>query len=143
MPGSLEKPGRDYVFLDTKPLFEFGHGLSYTQFEYSDLKVSAEKIRPHESVTVTVNVKNAGDREGKEVVQLYVTDLVSSVTTPVKQLQGFEKVSIKPGETKKISFTLTAKNLSLIDGEMKEIVEPGYFEVTVGGLKERFEVVSE
>jgi len=143
MPGSPEKPGRDYVFIDTKPLFEFGYGLSYTQFEYSDLKVSPEKIRTDEKVTVTVNVKNAGNREGKEVVQLYITDLVSSVTTPVKQLQGFEKVSIKPGETKKISFTLTAKNLSLIDGEMKEIVEPGYFEVTVGGLKERFEVVSE
>jgi len=143
MPGSLEKPGRDYVFLDTKPLFEFGHGLSYTQFEYSDLKVSAEKIRPHESVTVTVNVKNAGDREGKEVVQLYVTDLVSSVTTPVKQLQGFEKVSIKPGEIKQVSFTLTSRNLSLIGEGMKETVEPGYFEVSIGGLKKKFEVISD
>jgi beta-glucosidase len=143
MPGSLEKPGRDYVFMDTKPLFGFGHGLSYTQFEYSDLKVSPEKIRPHEKVTVTVNIKNVGSREGKEVVQLYITDLVSSVTTPVKELQGFKKVCIRAGETKQVSFTLTGRNLSLIGEDMKETVEPGYFEVSIGGLKKRFEVISD
>ena len=140
-PGTLEKPGRDYVFTDTGPLFEFGHGLSYTKFEYSDLKVFPEKIRPHEKVSVTVNVRNTGNREGKEVVQLYVNDAVSSVTTPVKSLQGFEKISLGAGEMKQVTFTLTKDNLSLINESMRQTVEPGYFEVYAGGLKKEFEVV--
>jgi beta-glucosidase len=139
--GSPKKPGRDYVFNDTSPLFAFGHGLSYTEYAYSGLDVSPATITTAGSVTVRVRVRNAGKRAGKEVVQLYVRDLVSSVTTPVKALKGFAKVPLEPGEEREVSFTLGPAELSLIDASMREIVEPGAFEVAVGGLRARFGVV--
>ncbi|NJD04325.1 MAG: beta-glucosidase [Ruminiclostridium sp.] len=139
-PGSLEKPGRDYVFMDTNPLYAFGYGLSYTEFEYSDLDVTPNKISPYDKTTVSVNVKNVGNREGREVIQLYINDEVSSVTTPVKTLRGFKKVNLKPGEKQRISFTLTPDDLSLLDEYMRTVVEPGVFEVMAGGLKKKFKV---
>lgn len=139
-PGTVEKPGRDYVFMDTKPLFEFGHGMSYTRFEYSDLKVIPDKIHQAGRVNVSVNVKNTGEREGKEVVQLYVNDVISSVTTPVKALKGFDKVELKSGEEREVSFSLTPEDIAILDQDMKMVVEPGVFEVMVGGLKSMFEV---
>jgi beta-glucosidase len=139
-PGSPGKPGRDYVFMDTKPLFEFGYGLSYTGFEYSNLDVTPGKISPFGKVTVSINVKNTGDREGKEVVQLYLNDVVSSVTTPVKVLRRFNKINLKPGEEQKVSFVLTHEDLSIVDEDMRTVVEPGCFEVMIGGLKKSFEV---
>ena len=139
-PGTPERPGRDYVFLDTEPLYGFGYGLSYTTFEYSELKVLNEKVEGDENVKVSVKVKNTGKREGKEVVQLYINDIVSSVTTPVKELKGFKKINLKPGEEVEILFEIPQSDLSIIDRNMKEIVEPGEFEVIVGGLKSKFRI---
>lgn len=134
-PGSPEKPGRDYVFMDTKPLYEFGYGLSYTKFEYSDLVITPERIRPYEKACVSVKVKNTGGVEGKEVVQLYINDVVSSVTTPVKVLRGFKKIDLKPGEEKTVSFELIHKDLELVNINMQPVVEPGDFKVMINSLK--------
>ncbi|NJD03797.1 MAG: aminotransferase class V-fold PLP-dependent enzyme [Ruminiclostridium sp.] len=139
-PGSPESPGRDYVFMDTKPLFEFGFGLNYTEFEYSDLKIWPEKIGCDGKTAVSVKVRNIGKREGKEVVQLYVNDVVSSVTTPVKALKGFMKINLKPGEEKEVAFELGFEELSLLNEQMVPVIEPGEFEVIVGNLSARFEV---
>ena len=140
-PGAPDKPGRDYVFSETTPLFAFGHGLSYTTFKYSGLRVSPKRILPGGLVRVSVRVGNSGRRAGKEVVQVYVNDVVSSVTTPVKALRRFEKVSLRPGEEKVVSFELEPEDLALLDENMNWTVEPGTFEVMVGGLKRSFEVV--
>ena len=139
-PGAPDRPGRDYVFMETTPLYEFGHGLSYTKFKYSNLRVSPPRIAPAGNVTVSVNLHNAGQRAGKEVVQLYVNDMVSSVTTPVKALRAFRKISLGSGETKTVEFTLGPDDLSLLDEHMERVVEPGWFELLVGGLTKRFEV---
>jgi len=140
--GAPDRPGRDYVFSRPSPLFEFGHGLSYTRFRASNLRLSPRRIPPGGQVNVAVDVQNVGDRAGKEVVQLYVRDVVSSVTTPVKALRGFEKIELKPGETRTIRFTLTPDDLALWDRNMNFVVEPGTFEVIVNGLKRTFEVVA-
>ena len=118
------------------PLWEFGFGLSYTSFEYSNLVISPEEIGPQGEVLVSVDVKNVGKREGKEVVQLYINDLFSSVTTPVKELKGFEKVHLMPGETKKVTFKLLPKHLTLLDKNLNSVVEPGTFEVQIGSSSE-------
>lgn len=140
-PGTPEKPGRDYVFSDPAPLFPFGHGLSYTTFKYSNLRVSPCRISADGKVNVSVTVRNTGRVAGKEVVQLYLTDVVSSVTTPVKALRRFEKIDLLPGRARTVSFTLNPEDLGLYDEEMCFVVEPGEFEVAVGCLKKRFEVV--
>lgn len=141
-PGVPGKPGRDYVFTSPKPLFEFGYGLSYTTFKYSNLRVSPSTIGPAGQVRVSVDVRNSGSREGQEVVQLYINDLVSSVTTPVKVLRGFEKISLKPNQSKTVNFVLTPSDLALLDEHMEWVVEPGVFEVMVGPLKRRFRSAS-
>lgn len=137
-PGSLIEPGRDYVFSDPLPLFEFGFGLSYTQFEYSSLHVETGDVLNGQKVKVRVMVKNIGNREGMQVVQLYINDVVSSVTTPVKALKGFVKVNLEPDEEREVEFILGPKELSLIDRSMKQIVEPGEFKVIVGNLEASF-----
>ena len=129
-PGTPENPGRDYVFSSPAPLFAFGHGLSYTTFGYSDLTVNALPDGSRTEVSVTVS--NTGQREGKEVVQLYLNDAVSSVTTPVKALRAFKKISLRPGEKQRVSFVLTARDLSLWNRDMKRVVEPGEFNVMIG-----------
>ncbi|MGV8136052.1 MAG: glycoside hydrolase family 3 N-terminal domain-containing protein [Mangrovibacterium sp.] len=131
-PGTPEHPGRDYVFSSPDALFCFGHGLSYTSFEYSGLEIKTKEIREGEPVEISVQVSNTGEVTGKEVVQLYIRDKVSSVTTPVKQLKGFKKIELKPGEKKKVDFTVSYEELSLWNREMKRVVEPGSFEVQVG-----------
>lgn len=141
-PGSPDQPGRDYVFSDPAPLFEFGHGLSYTTFEYQELQVTPQRIRPAAPVHITVQVRNTGTRAGKEVVQLYVRDLVSTVTTPVKVLRRFEKVELAAGEARTVSFTLGPEDLRILDECGNWVVEPGEFAVVVGGLSATFEVVS-
>ena len=139
--GRPGKPGRDYVFTSPEPLFEFGHGLSYTKFAYSNLRVTPRRISPAGEVEVRVDVRNSGQCKGKEVVQLYVNDVVSSVTTPVKTLRGFKKIQLRPGEKKTVGFVLGRRDLALLDENMQSVVEPGKFEVMVGGLKKCFEVV--
>jgi beta-glucosidase len=123
---------RPYLDLTREPLWVFGHGLSYTTFALSNLRVSSPTISPRESATVTVDVANTGSRAGDEVVQLYIHDLVSSVTRPVKELAAFERVTLKPGEKKTVTMYVTPDALSLIDRTMKRIVEPGDFDILVG-----------
>ena len=131
-PGSLDKPGFDYVFSSPAPLWAFGHGLSYTTFEYVSMKVSKELFTVDETCTIEVEVKNTGQRGGKEVVQLYVRDVVSSVVTPVKELKRFEKLYIEAGETAKVTFDLPIAELTLWNADMKEVVEPGEFILMAG-----------
>jgi len=111
-------------------LYSFGHGLSYTTFSYSNLSV--EKVSD-EVFTVSVAVKNTGDVIGKEVVQLYIRDLIASVTRPVKELKGFELIELEPNEQKTISFSLTKEELGFFNNEGEFILEPGDFKVFVGG----------
>ena len=129
-PGTPENPGRDYVFSSPAPLFAFGHGLSYTTFSYSDLAVNA--LPDGSRTEVSVTVANTGQREGKEVVQLYLNDAVSSVTTPVKALRAFKKISLRAGEKQRVSFVLNARDLSLWNRDMECEVEPGEFNVMIG-----------
>ncbi|HEX6719385.1 MAG TPA: glycoside hydrolase family 3 N-terminal domain-containing protein [Pyrinomonadaceae bacterium] len=117
-------------------LYYFGHGLSYTSFSYKNLSITPTQQKMNGSVTVSLDVQNTGAREGTEIVQLYTRDLVSSVTTYEKNLRGFQRVSLKPGETKTVSFTLTPSDLSLWNREMKFVVEPGMFRVMVGSSSE-------
>jgi beta-glucosidase len=122
-----------YVAESENPLYTFGYGLSYTTFAYSNLAISSKEIKANGELKVTVDVTNTGNFDGDEVAQLYIQDVYSSVTTPRKTLKGFKRVFIKKGETKKVEFTLTADELSLWNREMKQVVEPGDFEVMVGG----------
>ncbi len=124
---------RHYDLRGIEPLFPFGHGLSYTSFAYSDLRVP-ESVRLGEPVTVSVVVTNTGAFEGKEVTQLYVSDRHSSLARPPKELKGFAKVALKPGESKTVSFTLDRRALSFYDPSRKSwVAEPGEFEILVGG----------
>jgi beta-glucosidase len=123
---------RSHLDLTREPLWPFGHGLSYTTFALTNLKVTPTTIGAAGRVTVTVDVRNTGPRAGDDVVQLYIRDVVSSVTRPTKELRGFERVSLGPGETKTVTFTLGPDALSLIDRRMQRIVEPGKFDMMVG-----------
>ena len=130
--GSTEKPGRDYVFSSPDALWSFGYGLSYTSFSYEDAVVNKTKVKANDTIFVDVKIKNTGTVDGKEVVQLYVHDVVGSVVIPVKQLKAFEKVDLKSGESKTIRLTLTISELALINQQMKKVVEPGDFELQIG-----------
>lgn len=134
-PGTPERPGRDYVFSSPDPVFPFGHGLSYTDFEYGDMQISGDTFG-NEGITVSVNVKNTGSVPGKEVVQLYVNDKISSVTTPVKALRGFSKISLAPGESRRVSFTVAPEDLGLWNRDMKYVTEPGEFDFMFGKSSE-------
>ncbi|MDD4921092.1 MAG: glycoside hydrolase family 3 N-terminal domain-containing protein [Bacteroidales bacterium] len=127
--------GRNYDYFDMPfaPLYRFGYGLSYTSFKYSNLKVVAKKDDPG-SVTVSVDIENTGSRDGDEVAQLYLTDVYSSVITPVIELKGFKRVSLKKGEKKSVSFELTPYDLSLLNAGMFRVLEAGKFRVHVGGI---------
>ena len=125
--------GHTYRYFRGDPLYPFGHGLSYTSFAYSDLALSAGRIAAGESVTVQVEVENVGQRVGDEVVQLYVRDVVASVPVPLRQLQGFQRVQLAPGERTTVTFTLTPRQMSLITDEGARVVEPGKFEIALGG----------
>lgn len=113
-------------------LYDFGYGLSYTTFEYSSLKLSSKTISPSDSVEVSFTLRNTGSHKGDEVVQLYIRDLLSSITVYEKVLRGFERVSLEPGESKEVSFTLAPKDLGLLDVDFRRIVEPGEFEIMIG-----------
>jgi beta-glucosidase len=123
---------RGYLFDDVSPLYAFGYGLSYTSFAIGAPKLTKTKISRKDSTSVSVSVKNTGSRAGTETVQLYIRDLVSSVTRPVKELKGFQKVSLKPGESKTVTLDITPDSLSFYDINMDSVVEPGDFEIMVG-----------
>jgi len=124
---------RYYDKKNIKPLFPFGYGLSYTNFEYSNLSISKKEIQDVETVTVSVNVKNTGGVAGKETVQLYIKDLESSVIRPEKELKGFEKVQLQPDEEKTVTFTLDKRAFAYYDVELKDWhVETGEFEILIG-----------
>lgn len=123
---------RGYLYTSSEPLFPFGYGLSYTTFACTDLKVSPARIGPGAEASVSVRVSNTGRRAGEEVVQLYIRDLVSSVTRPVMELKDFARVSLAPGETKTVTFTITPDKLSFYDLNMERVVEPGSFDIMVG-----------
>jgi len=123
---------RGYLFSDKSPLFPFGFGLSYTTFSYTHLRVTPAAIPASGTVTVQVDVTNTGKRAGDEVVQVYIRDEVSSVTRPVKELRGFERISLQPGELKTVSFQLGPEALQFYNRDMKRVVEPGRFTVMVG-----------
>ena len=125
---------RGYLFDDVTPLYPFGHGLSYTTFAYKNVKVTPAPTKADpDAVTVSVDVSNTGARAGDEVAQLYLRDVVSSVTRPVKELKGFQRVALKPGETKAVSFTVGHDALGFWKTAREFVVEPGRFDVTVGG----------
>jgi beta-glucosidase len=123
---------RGYLFDDVSPLFAFGYGLSYTTFSIGNLRLLKKRIPRKGSAQVLADVTNTGAREGAEVVQMYIHDLVSSVTRPIKELKGFERVSLQPGETKTVAFDITPESLGFYGIDMKFAVEPGQFEIMIG-----------
>lgn len=136
------KPIEKFDGYDYDPIWSFGFGLSYTNFSYSNLNISFDKIAESDELIITVDVKNIGKIVGKEVVQLYLTDLYASVTRPNKQLKGFEKISLDPGETKTVTFKLKKEHLSFIGKENKRVVEAGEFEVIVSDMKRKFTLLT-
>jgi beta-glucosidase len=130
--GRFEKFKTNYLDVPNEPLFPFGFGLSYTTFSYSNLKISKDKLTKNESITVSVEITNTGNFDGKEVVQMYIRDLVGTVTRPVKELKGFDKVFIKKGETKTVTFTISEEDLKFYNSELDFISEAGDFEVFLG-----------
>lgn len=123
---------RSYEFSTRKPLFPFGYGLSYTTFKFENLKVEPQQILPQGTAKVSVDVTNTGTREGDEVPQFYIHQRVASVTQPVMQLKGFERITLKPGEKRTVTFTITPETLSILNIDMHRVVEPGVFDVMVG-----------
>ena len=129
--------GHTYRYFRGEPLYAFGHGLSYTTFGYGNLKLSANPLAPGEALTVTVDVRNTGQRAGDEVVQLYLSDVEASVPVPIRQLVGFKRVHLKPGETQTVSFAIAPEAFSVIDDAGQRVVEPGRFRLSVGGRQPR------
>ena len=118
--------------IPNEPLYPFGFGLSYTTYEYSDLELSKSEIAPDENIEASITIKNTGSRDGVEIAQLYIRDCISFITRPVKELKGFQRVALKAGESKRITFTLTPEHLRYYNLEMERVVEPGEFKVMVG-----------
>ena len=144
---ATEKYTSKYLDIPNTPLYPFGFGLSYTQFRLSSLQLDKEQILPGGSVRVSVDVENVGRREGDEVVQLYINDVAATVTRPVRELKGFRRVTLRPGQKQKVEFTLSPRELSFLGRDLKPVVEPGTFIVYVGnssegGLQTTFEVVT-
>lgn len=135
-PGSPKQTGRDYVFSSPKPLWAFGYGLSYTTFKYLNAELSSKTLLFADTLKVKVKIYNAGMRDGKEVVQLYVRDMLSSVVTPVKQLKAFAKPFIKAGDTATVILKLPVTDLAFYNLEMKDVIEPGNFEIQIGSASD-------
>lgn len=131
--GKFEKFRSNYIDERNEPLFTFGYGLSYTTFNYGKIVISSDKMKVNDKIKVSVDVSNTGNYDGKEVVQLYIRDLVGSATRPVKELKGFQKIFLKKGETKTVTFTLSIEDLKFYDYNLNFVAEPGEFEVFVGG----------
>ena len=137
----------DYMNLTGHPLFPFGYGLSYTDFAYSDINLSKTEIKATEIIDVRFKLKNTGVYAGDEVVQLYIRDLFASVARPVMELKGFQRIHLKAGESKQITFKITPELLSMLDINLQQIVEPGEFRIMIGAssrhihLRETIKVV--
>ena len=145
-PPTKERYTSKYIDVPSTPLYPFGYGLSYTKFKFSNLTISDDRIGPHGNLEITADITNTGDRIGDEVAQLYIRDLVASRTRPVKELKGFARVTLEPGQTKQVTFRLGPQHLGFYDTHMEYVVEPGTFNVWVGpnsvsGLQGQFEVV--
>ena len=125
-----------YVDGSNQPLFAFGHGLNYSKFEYSDLEIEKKTLSPNENHTVSIKIKNTSNRTGTEVVQLYISDVFSSVVTARIQLRGFKRVALEPGEEKRVDFILFPDDLALWNKDVKRVVEPGEFKVLVGAASD-------
>lgn len=129
----FQKFRSNYLDVSNDPLYPFGYGLSYTTFNYSDIKLSSTTIKGNQTLTATVTVTNSGNTKGKEVVQLYIRDMIGSITRPVKELKGFQKIELNPGESKPVTFTLSANDLKFYNGDLKYAAEPGDFKLFIGG----------
>jgi beta-glucosidase len=125
--------GRTYRYMTVEPLYPFGFGLSYSRFEYGDLKLDSTQLRQGDAVHATVTVKNAGDVASDEVVQLYLTDVEASVRTPLFALKGFHRIRLKPGQQQTVAFAITPEMMSLVDENGDSRLELGQFKVTIGG----------
>ena len=133
---------RGYVFEEISPLFPFGYGLSYTRFDIGKPRLSSQRIGVGGAVTVEVDVRNAGDRAGDEVIQLYVRDQTASVTRPIKELKGFERITLAPGEARTVRIALNSDAFALWNLDMEEVVEPGLFDIMVGPDSENLQTVT-
>ncbi|HKY41989.1 MAG TPA: glycoside hydrolase family 3 C-terminal domain-containing protein [Pyrinomonadaceae bacterium] len=131
--------GRTYRYFKGEPLYPFGYGLSYTRFLYNNLKI-AKSVKAGEPVKLSVDVTNIGEREGDEVIQLYLTDTAASAPVPIRALVGFDRISLRPQEKRTVTFTITPRQMSLIDDKGKRVIEPGEFLTRIGGLNDRFTV---
>ncbi|WP_198679983.1 beta-glucosidase BglX [Aureibaculum luteum] len=131
--GRFEKFKSNYLDVKNEPLYPFGYGLSYTTFDYGKLQLSTKEISFSEKLTATVTVTNSGNYDGAEVVQLYIRDKVGSVTRPVKELKGFQKIFLKKGESKKVSFTLSIEDLKFYNSDLNFVAEPGDFDIAIEG----------
>lgn len=129
----FQKFRSNYLDVSNDPVYPFGYGLSYTTFNYSDITLSTSSIKQGESLTANITVTNTGSYEGKEVVQLYIRDMVASVTRPVRELKGFQKIDLKPGESKVVTFTISPEDLKFYNYDLKYVAEPGEFRVYIGG----------
>ena len=129
--------GKTYRYFTQEPLYPFGYGLSYTSFTYSNLQIPASAAAGTD-ITVTATITNSGKTDGDEVVQLYLTDEEASTPRPIRQLEGFERISLKPGESKNVQFVLKSRQFSIINNKEKRVIEPGYFTIAVGGKQPGF-----
>jgi beta-glucosidase len=129
----FEKFRSNYLDTDNEPLYPFGYGLSYTEFAYGEVRLSAPEMDAQGTLTATVRLTNLGKRDGYEVAQLYIRDCVGSITRPVKELKGFEKVFLKAGESKDVVFKITPDLLKFYNAALEQVVEPGDFDVMIGG----------
>ena len=127
----------NYLDVPNEPLYAFGYGLSYTTFQYSDIRLDKKQMNQNGEITATVTLTNTGSRDGAEVVQLYLRDRVGSITRPVQELKGFQKVFLKAGESREVSFKITADLLKFYDYDLDFVCEPGDFDVMIGGSSDR------
>jgi beta-glucosidase len=130
--GKFEKFRSNYLDVRNEPLYPFGYGLSYTTFSYSKVSLSSAQMKVNETIKASVEITNTGNFEGKEVVQLYIRDMVGSVTRPLKELKGFQKISLQKGETKTVTFEISIEDLKFYNSDLQFVAEPGKFEVFIG-----------
>ncbi|RZL16772.1 MAG: beta-glucosidase, partial [Pedobacter sp.] len=129
----FQKFRANYLDVSNDPLYPFGFGLSYTNFTYSDISLDKTSFKPGQKLTASITVTNSGNKVGKEVVQLYIRDIVGTSTRPVKELKGFQKIELKPGEAKTVSFDISAEDLKYYNYDLKYVAEPGDFKIFIGG----------